>query len=159
VAHPYELTDVVDDEAFMEVALRAAERAVRYNEVPVGAVAVFEGRVIAEAHNQREGRRDPVAHAELLVLQEAARVLDRWRLTGVTVYVTLEPCPMCAGALVNSRIDRLVYAADDPRAGAVCSVFEILDEARLNHRVSTTRGILAESSAALLQSFFRSRRK
>jgi tRNA(adenine34) deaminase len=141
------------------VALAEARAALAHDDVPVGAVAVFDGRLVGRAHNQRELLRDPTAHAEMLVLTQAAEALGRWRLTGVTLYVTLEPCAMCAGAMVLARIDRLVYGAADPKAGAVASLFHLLDDPRLNHRVPATGGLLAEECGALLQDFFRRKRR
>jgi len=148
---------VTDLEA-MEEALRLAAEAGAAGEVPVGAVAVHEGRVVGRGKNGRETTLDPTAHAELLALQEAARTLRRWRLTGVTVYVTLEPCAMCAGAMVLARIDRLVLAAPDPKAGAVGSLLDLSADPRLNHRFPVERGLLAEEAGELLRSFFRARR-
>jgi len=142
----------------MRLALEQARQALRVDEVPVGAVAVVEGRVVGRAHNQRELLRDPTAHAEMLALTQAAAALGRWRLAGVTVYVTLEPCAMCAGAMVLARIDRLVYGARDPKAGAVESLYRLLDDPRLNHRVASTPGVLAEECGALLRAFFGKRR-
>lgn len=147
-----------EDVAFMARALAAANAAAAAGEVPVGAVVVLNGGVIAEAYNRREQDRDPLAHAEVLAIRAAARALGRWRLTGCTLYVTLEPCAMCAGALVNARIDRLVYGADDPKAGAVRSKFRIADDPRLNHRVEVTSGIASEACGDVLRSFFRARR-
>lgn len=144
--------------AWMGHALQQAEAAARLGEVPVGAIVVFEGRVIAAAHNLRETARDPLAHAEVLALREAARVLDRWRLTGCTLYVTLEPCPMCAGAVVHSRIDRLVYGATDPRAGAAGTLMDLVQDARLNHRAEVVAGVSAEACSTLLKQFFAARR-
>lgn len=146
------------DEGFMRLALAEARRALEADEVPVGAVAVAEGRVVGRAHNQRELLRDPTAHAEMLALTQAAEALGRWRLTGVTLYVTLEPCAMCAGAMVLARIDRLVFGATDPKAGAVVSLYRLLADERLNHRVPSDGGVLAEECGALLQEFFRKRR-
>src|SRR5512139_1969540 len=128
----------------MEAALALAAEAGAAGEVPVGAVAVFEGRVVGRGRNAREGARDPTAHAELLAIQEAARALGRWRLTGVTLVVTLEPCAMCAGAMVLARIDRLVYGASDPKAGAVGSLLDLSGDARLNHRFEVIRGVLGD---------------
>ncbi|HEX9242519.1 MAG TPA: tRNA adenosine(34) deaminase TadA [Anaeromyxobacter sp.] len=142
----------------MREALALAREAAGRGEVPVGAVAVCDGRIVGRGGNGREGARDPTAHAELLAIQEAARTLGRWRLTGVTLYVTLEPCAMCAGAMVLARIDRLVYAATDPKAGAVGSLLDLSCDARLNHRFPVDRGILAEEAGELLRAFFRSRR-
>jgi tRNA(adenine34) deaminase len=142
----------------MEAALALAAEAGAAGEVPVGAVAVFEGRVVGRGRNAREGARDPTAHAELLALQEAARALGRWRLTGVTVYVTLEPCAMCAGAMVLARVDRLVFGAADPKAGAVGSLMDLAADPRLNHRFPVERGVLAGRCGELLSDFFRRRR-
>ena len=142
----------------MRLALAEARQALEADEVPVGAVAVADGRLIGRAHNQRELLRDPTAHAEMLALTQAAEALGRWRLTGVTLYVTLEPCAMCAGAMVLARIGRLVYGARDPKAGAVVSLYQLLSDERLNHRVPSDGGVLAEECGALLQEFFRKRR-
>ena len=145
---------LVEDEGFMRQALAEAERAIERGEVPVGSVAVYEGRVIARGHNLRETAQDPCAHAELIAMRAAAAYLRSWRLTGVTIYVTLEPCPMCAGALVNSRVDRVVYGADDPKAGALRTLYRLAEDDRLNHRVEVVPGILAETCATQLKSFF-----
>lgn len=145
-------------EEAMREALELAREAAARGEVPVGAVALYEGRVIARAANAREADRDPTAHAELRVIQEAARVLGRWRLTGVTVVVTLEPCAMCAGAMVLARIDRLVFAAPDPKAGCVGSLQDLSCDPRLNHRFEVERGLLAAEAGDLLRAFFRARR-
>jgi tRNA(adenine34) deaminase len=145
------------DEAMRE-ALALARDAGARGEVPVGAVALFEGRIVGRGANARESAADPTAHAELLAIQDAARTLGRWRLTGVTIVVTLEPCAMCAGAMVLARIDRLVYGASDPKAGAVGSLLDLSQDARLNHRFPVERGLLAEEAADLLRSFFRARR-
>ena len=143
---------------FMQIALEEAEQALREEEVPIGAVIVHDGRVIARAHNQREQLRDPTAHAEIIALTQAAEAVGSWRLHGCTVFVTLEPCPMCAGALVLARVDRLVYGCDDPKTGAVRSLYNIVQDPRLNHRVEVTCGVMAESCTAQLQEFFRRRR-
>jgi tRNA(adenine34) deaminase len=142
----------------MQDALALAREAGRRGEVPIGAVAVFEGRIVGRGSNARESARDPTAHAELLAVQDAARTLGRWRLTGVTIVVTLEPCAMCAGAMVLARIDRLVYAASDPKAGAVGSLMDLSQDPRLNHRFPVERGVLADEAGDLLRSFFRARR-
>jgi len=147
----------------MRLALAQAREAMANDEVPVGAVAVANGngrsaRVVGRAFNQREMLRDPTAHAEMLALTQAAAALDRWRLSGVTLYVTLEPCAMCAGAMVLARIDRLVYGARDPKAGAVDSLYRLLADERLNHRVPTEGGVLADECGALLREFFGRRR-
>jgi len=147
-----------DDHRWMQEALRMAEAALRAEEVPVGCIIVHEGRLIGRAHNQRETLRDPTAHAEMIAITQAAEARGSWRLDGCTLYVTLEPCAMCAGAMVLARIDRLVYGAADPKAGAVASVFRILDSPRLNHRVQVTAGIAAEACGAILSEFFRTKR-
>jgi tRNA(adenine34) deaminase len=144
----------VDDVAWMRRALVEAEQALAHGDVPVGAVAVRGGAVVGQGHNRKEVDADPTAHAEMIALQEAARTLGGWRLVGVTLYCTLEPCPMCAGAMVSARLPRLVYGADDPKAGAAGSVVELLRDPRLNHRVVVARGVLAEESQALLERFF-----
>jgi tRNA(adenine34) deaminase len=146
------------DEAFMQEALVEARRAQAAGEVPIGAVVVVEGVVVARAHNAPVALSDPTAHAEILALREAGRKAGNYRLPGATLYVTVEPCPMCCGALLQARIARLVYGARDPKAGAVESQFELLDDARLNHRVAAQGGVLAEASAVLLREFFETRR-
>ena len=146
------------DEYFMRLALRDAERALEHDDVPIGAVIVHEGEVIAAARNERELRRDPTAHAEMLALREASRRLESWRLLDTVLYVTLEPCAMCAGAIVLARVPRVVYAADDPKAGAAGSVLNVLAEPRLNHRPSVAAGLLADEAAGLLRAFFGSKR-
>lgn len=146
------------DDDWMREALREARRAEAEGEVPIGAVIVHEGRVVARAHNQRERLQDPTAHAEMIALTQAAEHLHNWRLAGARMYVTLEPCAMCAGALVLSRLEEVVWATPDPRAGAVESVFRILEEPRLNHRVLSRSGVLEEECRELLKSFFRRRR-
>ena len=143
----------------MAEALRLAQRAADAGEVPVGAVIVHGGQVIARAHNQVETLHDATAHAEVIAITQAAEALENWRLEGAEIFVTLEPCPMCAGALVNSRVSRIVYGADDPIAGACGSVFNIVNEKRLNHRIPVVKGVLAERCGELLKSFFRSRRQ
>ncbi len=148
----------MDDERWMREALALAREAGERGEVPVGAVAVCEDRIVGRGANARESARDPTAHAELLAIQDAARALGRWRLTGVTLYATLEPCAMCAGAMVLARIDRLVHAAGDPKAGAAGSVMDLTADPRLNHRFPVERGLLAEESSELLRAFFRARR-
>jgi tRNA(adenine34) deaminase len=145
----------MDDRQAMERALQLAREAASLGEVPVGAVAVKDGAVVGEAFNRRETDRDPLAHAELLALAQAARRLGAWRLTGVTLYATLEPCAMCAGALVQSRVSRLVFGARDPKAGAVGSLYDLARDARHNHRVEVTAGVMEEESGALLKEFFR----
>jgi tRNA(adenine34) deaminase len=146
------------DEYFMRLALREAERALEHDDVPIGAVIVREGEVIAAARNERELRGDPTAHAEVLALREASAHLGSWRLLDTALYVTLEPCTMCAGAIVLGRVPRVAYGADDPKAGAAGSVLNVLAEPRLNHRPVVARGLLAEEAAELLRAFFASRR-
>jgi tRNA(adenine34) deaminase len=146
------------DEYFMRLALREAERALEHDDVPVGAVLVHDGEVAGEGHNERELRQDPSAHAEMLAIREAARALGSWRLLDTVLYVTLEPCAMCAGAIVLARIPRVVYATVDPKAGAAGSVLDVLAEPRLNHRPEVAGGLLAQEAAALLVNFFASRR-
>jgi len=145
------------DEAMNE-ALRLAREAAAAGEVPVGAVALLEGGIVGRGLNRRESRHDPTAHAELLAIQEAARTLGRWRLAGVTLVVTLEPCAMCCGAMVLARIDRLVYGAADPKAGAAGSLMDLSQDPRLNHRFPVERGVRAEECGELLRSFFKERR-
>ncbi|HKJ35616.1 MAG TPA: tRNA adenosine(34) deaminase TadA [Solirubrobacterales bacterium] len=147
------------DRRFMDRALRLARDASADGEVPIGAVITRGDKVVAEAANEREGRPDPTAHAELIAIREAARSLGGWRLPGTTMYVTLEPCAMCAGAIVLARIPRVVYAADDPKAGAAGSVLDVLAEPRLNHRPRVESGLLADESAEQLREFFRERRQ
>jgi tRNA(adenine34) deaminase len=146
------------DEYFMRLALREAERALEHDDVPVGAVIIRGGEVIGAGHNERELREDPTAHAELIAIREAARTAGHWRLLDTVLYVTLEPCAMCAGAIVLARIPRVVYGTDDPKAGAAGSVLDVLAEPRLNHRPAVTGGVLAADCAALLVAFFASRR-
>ena len=142
----------------MRLALREADRAVEHDDVPVGCVIAREGEVIAAAHNERELRGDPTAHAEMIALREASRHVEGWRLTGAVLYVTLEPCAMCAGAIVLARVPRVVYGTPDPKAGAAGSVLDVMSDPRLNHRPEVADGLLAEESAALLRHFFLSRR-
>ncbi len=146
------------DEKFMAVALEEGRLAADEDEMPVGAALVMNGEVIARAHNLREGLSDPTAHAEMLVLREASQRLLRWRLTNATLYVTMEPCAMCAGAAVLARISRVVYGCRDPKAGACGSVFDIAREPRLNHRVEVIGGMLKEACQEIIQSFFEKRR-
>ena len=146
------------DEHFMRLAIREAERALEHEDVPVGAVIVRDGEVAGIGHNERELRQDPTAHAELLAIREAARALGSWRLLECVLYVTLEPCAMCAGAIVLARLPRVIYGASDPKAGAAGSVLDVLREPRLNHRPEVAAGLLADVSAALLRGFFGSRR-
>ncbi len=150
-------TELADLDA-MRLALAEARLAVAHDDVPVGAVVVHEGRVVAAAHNERERRADPTAHAEILALRAAAEVLGSWRLVGAMVAVTLEPCPMCAGALVAARVGRLVFGAADPRAGACGSLYNLCCDPRLNHEVAVVPGVLETEAAAMLQGFFAERR-
>ena len=142
----------------MNLALREAERALDHDDVPIGAVVVRDGEVIGAGHNERELREDPTAHAEVLALREAAAKLGSWRVLDSVLYVTLEPCAMCAGAIVLARVPRVVYAATDPKAGAAGSIMDLLDHPRLNHRPEVAGGLLAEESSALIVEFFRTRR-
>lgn len=146
------------DEMWMAVAVEEAKLSLLFGEVPIGAIVVHEGEVLARAHNMRETWQDPTAHAEMLALRQAAQRLRRWRLPGTTLYVTLEPCSMCAGAIVLARVDRLVYGATDPKAGACGSIVDIARHPMLNHRPSVRAGVLAETCGELLRDFFRSRR-
>ena len=147
------------DEELIGLALREAERAASWGDVPIGAVVGHEGEVIAAAGNEREKRGDPTAHAEILALRAASQALGGWRLPGTTIYVTLEPCAMCAGAIVLARIPHVVYGTPDPKAGAAGSVLDVLAEPRLNHRPAVTAGILQAECAALLVDFFAARRR
>lgn len=146
------------DVQFMQEALAEARSAGAAGEVPIGAVLVRDGRILARSGNRTIRDCDPTAHAEMVVLREAARLLGNYRLAGTTLYVTIEPCSMCAGAMIQARVPHLVYGADDPKAGAVRSCFEILSNHRLNHQVEVSSGVLAEDCASLLQSFFAQRR-
>jgi tRNA(adenine34) deaminase len=147
------------DERFMRLAIREAERALAHGDVPVGAVVVRDGELIGAGHNERERRQDPTAHAEVLALRAAAARLGTWRILGCTLYVTLEPCAMCAGAIVLSRVPRVVFGTDDPKAGAAGSVLDVLAEPRFNHRPEVAGGVLREECAALLLDFFAARRR
>ncbi|MDD4599916.1 MAG: tRNA adenosine(34) deaminase TadA [Negativicutes bacterium] len=149
----------MDDSDYMGLALVEARKAYDIGEVPIGAVLVIGDEIIASAHNMRETWNDATAHAEVIVIREACRKLNRWRLTGATLYVTIEPCPMCAGALVMSRIDRLVYGSSDYKAGAVESVFNIVQSSALNHSLAVTAGVRADECSAIMKDFFRMRRK
>jgi tRNA(adenine34) deaminase len=146
------------DEYFMRLALREAARALEHDDVPIGAIVVRDGEVIASAHNERELRADPTAHAEMIALRDAARSLGSWRVLDTVLYITLEPCAMCAGAIVLARVPRIVFAATDPKAGAAGSVLDVLDVPQLNHRPQVQSGLLADDSAELLREFFASRR-
>ena len=146
------------DDYYMRLALSEAERAARHGDVPIGTVIVLDGEVIAAAGNERELRRSPVAHAEMIAIERAAAVMGSWRLLNTVLYVTLEPCPMCAGAIVQARIPRLVYGAADEKAGAAGTLYNICQDDRLNHCLDMTSGLLADESAALLRQFFQARR-
>ncbi len=146
-------------ESYMRMALQEAELALEENEVPLGAVIVHEDRVVARAHNQREQLRDPTAHAEMIAITQAAGSLQSWRLDGCTLYVTLEPCPMCAGAIVQARIPTVVYGAADPKAGAVQSLYRLLEDPRLNHRCLVVPAVLAEPCGQILSRFFQRQRQ
>jgi tRNA(adenine34) deaminase len=149
----------VSDLDAMQLALREARAAEAHGDVPIGAVVVRDGEVIAARHNERELTGDPTAHAEVLAIRAAAEVVGHWRLLDCTLYVTLEPCVMCAGAIVNSRIGRVVYAATDPKAGAVASLYEVCSDQRLNHRPPVEGGLCAQEAGDLLRNFFASRRR
>jgi tRNA(adenine34) deaminase len=150
--------DPPDDERFMRLAIAEAERALEHDDVPIGAVVVHAGEVVGAGHNERERRQDPTAHAEVIALRAAAAALGSWRVLDSTLVVTLEPCAMCAGAIVLARVPRVVYGCADPKAGAAGSVLDVLAEPRLNHRPEVTGGVLADACAALLRTFFASRR-
>jgi tRNA(adenine34) deaminase len=147
------------DDKYMKAALEQAGIAEGNGDVPIGAVVVYENQIIGRAYNQREQLKDPTAHAEIIALTQAAAFLEIWRLHGCTIYVTLEPCPMCAGALVLARLDRLVYGCDDPKTGAVKSLYTITTDERLNHRLKVTSGVLEELCSQQLQHFFARRRQ
>jgi len=144
---------------FMRLAYQEAEAALAESEVPIGAVIVYDGRVIASAHNQREQLQDPTAHAEMIAITQAAQSLGSWRLEGCTLYVTLEPCPMCAGAIVQARIPEVVYGTPDPKAGAVHTLYQLLTDARLNHRCQVVSGVLLNECSAILTRFFHDQRR
>jgi tRNA(adenine34) deaminase len=146
---------VQSDDVYMAMALAEARLAEQIGEVPIGAVVVCDGAVVSAGHNRREVDHDPAGHAEFLAIREASQRLERWRLSDCTVYVTLEPCPMCAGLMHQARIARCVYAAPDPKAGALGTLYDLSDDARLNHRFDVTSGVLADESAELLRAFFR----
>jgi tRNA(adenine34) deaminase len=146
------------DDHFMGLALREARRALQHDDVPIGAVVVHDGEVIGAGHNERELRQDPTAHAEIIALREAARAVGSWRVLDSVLYVTLEPCAMCAGAIVLARVPRVVYGCTDPKAGAAGSVLDVLAEPRLNHRPAVDGGLLADECATLLRAFFADRR-
>ncbi|MEM6992611.1 MAG: tRNA adenosine(34) deaminase TadA [Myxococcota bacterium] len=152
------MSEADPDEAYMRLALDVAEEAARQGDVPVGAVVVAGGRVVGVGRNRRELDADPTGHAEIVALRDACRSARRWRVDGATLYVTLEPCPMCAGAIVSARVKRLVYGTSDPKAGAVDSLYSICTDPRLNHRLEVRGGVLAEPAADLLRAFFRAAR-
>jgi tRNA(adenine34) deaminase len=156
--HAILLFSMADDLEFMELALGEARAAAAAGEVPIGAIVVHEGKILARSGNRTIRDCDPTAHGEIVVLREASRLLGNYRLTETTLYVTIEPCSMCAGAMIQARVPRLVYGADDPKGGAVRSCFEILSDGRLNHRVEVTAGVFAAECAAVMQSFFAERR-
>jgi tRNA(adenine34) deaminase len=148
----------LDDLDFMKLAIEEARAAADADEVPVGAVLVHDGKILARGNNRTIRDCDPTAHAEIIALREASRSCANYRLMGTTLYVTIEPCAMCAGAIIQARVSRVVYGADDPKGGAVHSCFEVLSHAKLNHQVEITCGVMAEESAAILQAFFSTRR-
>ena len=149
----------MDDERYMQLALEQAEAAAAADEAPVGAVIVADGRVLAAARNEREALRDPTAHAEMIAITQAASALKNWRLEHCTLYVTLEPCPMCAGAIVLARIPRVVFGALDPKGGAARSLYQLLEDPRLNHSVEVVEGVLSEPCGRVLSEFFREKRR
>jgi tRNA(adenine34) deaminase len=149
----------VSDAFFMSMALAEARAALDAGEVPVGAIVVIDGQVAGRGHNQPIARRDPTAHAEIVAIREAAAAIGNYRLPGATLFATIEPCAMCAGALIHARVERLVYGAADPRAGAVSSVFQLCNSSALNHQVEIVAGVLEEECRELIQSFFRARRE
>ncbi len=148
-----------EDPQYMSLALEQARKARDQGGVPVGAVVIFEGQVVGAGHNEKETLADPTAHAEIAAIRQAAQRLGRWRLSGCVLYATLEPCPMCMGALLQARVDRLVFGCPDPKAGAALTLFQMANDSRLNHRVAVESGVLGEESALLLKEFFRERRQ
>ena len=153
------MIDTEPDNRFMTAAIEQARIARDNGDVPVGAVIVHENKIIAKGYNQRDQLNDSTAHAEIIALTAACDYIGNWRLNDCTIYVTLEPCPMCAGAMVLARLDRLVYGCDDPKAGACGSLYNIIQDDRLNHRIEITKGVLAEQCSSLLTEFFQNRRK
>lgn len=149
-----EMSEAADDERWMREAMQEARAASAQGEVPVGAVIVFEERIIGRGHNLRESSQDPTAHAEMIALRQAAEALGSWRVLDTSLYVTLEPCPMCAGALVNARVPRVVWGCDDPKAGATRTLYTLGDDPRLNHRFESVPGVLGQECASLLTGFF-----
>lgn len=152
------MNNLSEDKQYMQMAIDQAYIAEENGDVPIGCVVVYENRIVAKAYNQREQLHDPTAHAEIIALTQAAEAVGNWRLHGCTIYVTLEPCPMCAGALVLGRLDRLVYGTDDPKTGAVKSLYNIVQDDRLNHQLEVTSGVLENECRNQLQGFFRRRR-
>jgi len=148
----------MNDYDYMRLALAEADKALASHDVPIGAVAIYKGAIIGSGYNRREADHDPTAHAEMIAIRQAAQHLNHWRLDGVTLYCTLEPCAMCAGAMVLARLPRLVYAAIDPKAGAAGSIIDILRHPKLNHRIDVSAGLLADEAAQQLQDFFRTLR-
>jgi len=153
------MSNIREDDQYMRIAIEQAKIAEENGDISIGAVIVYKNQIIAKAYNQREQLADPTAHAEIVALTQAAAFVESWRLNGCTMYVTLEPCPMCAGALVLSRMDRLVYGCDDPKAGACKSLYNIVQDERLNHRLEVTSGVLQEQCRQQLQEFFSRRRE
>lgn len=145
---------MASDKDFMKIALLEAEYAFNEGEIPIGAVLVYDGKIITRAHNKKESTFDPTAHAEMVVIKEAASVLNKWRLSHSTIYVTKEPCIMCAGAMINARIHKLVFGCSDPKGGAVISLYRILTDERLNHQVEVVSGVLEDESKMILRRFF-----
>ena len=152
------MSNIREDDQYMRIAIEQAKIAEDNGDIPIGAVIVYKNQIIAKAYNQREQLRDPTAHAEIIALTQAAAFVESWRLDGCTMYVTLEPCCMCAGALVLSRMDRLIYGCDDPKSGACGSLYNIVADGRLNHRLEVTSGVLADECAKQLQDFFQKKR-
>jgi len=148
-----------EEKKWMAEALAEAQKAAAKGEAPIGCVIVSEGKIIGRGHNLRESEKDPTAHAEIIALREAARALGHWRVSPATCYVTLEPCPMCAGALVNARVDKLVYGCTDEKAGACGTLYEVVTDPRLNHRMEVSCGVMADEAAGLLKAFFRGLRQ
>ncbi|EOD00541.1 tRNA adenosine(34) deaminase TadA [Caldisalinibacter kiritimatiensis] len=147
------------DSYFMKLALKEAKKAYNIDEVPIGAVIVKDGKIISTGYNLRESSKDPIAHAEIIAIRKASEVLGGWRLIGCTMYVTIEPCPMCAGAIINSRIDRLVIGAKDPKMGACGSVIDIIQNPKFNHKVDVTWGVLEEECSSIMKNFFKELRE
>lgn len=150
---------ILTDEEYMAIAIEEANKAASLGEVPIGAIIVHEGEIIARAHNLREATNNAIMHAELMSIQQACEIQNRWRLENTTLYVTLEPCPMCAGAILQSRIPRVVYGARDHKAGSVHSLYNLLNDSRLNHECTVTEGILQQECGQLLTDFFRALRQ